>query len=156
MGIINLPKLVLRKAGTEISKPEIITEYNKYMNGVDCYDQYLASYTFSLNTVKWWNNFRKKSLLRILTSEIISYFLQGWNNLCIVLLLKIVVIMIVFTFTLKEHSKEKTMESRIPGDGHCLINAILTSMQQINHPVIPSTNGLTEMIRYEILSNSYF
>ena len=38
--------LIQRRAGDPITKPEIVTEYNQYMNGVDHCDQYLVSYTF--------------------------------------------------------------------------------------------------------------
>ena len=46
--------LVNWRAGDAISKPEIVTKYNKYMKGVDGCDQYLASYTFSRKTIKCW------------------------------------------------------------------------------------------------------
>ena len=44
-----------RKRGTDeaIIKPEIVLEYNKFMN-VDQVDQYLAFYSFNRKTVKWW------------------------------------------------------------------------------------------------------
>ena len=38
----------------EIEKPEAITEYNKYMGGVDRGDQLLSYYGFPHRTVKWW------------------------------------------------------------------------------------------------------
>ena len=52
---------VARKAGDEITKPEIITEYNTYMNGVNRCDQYIASYSFTRKTIKWW----KKIFIRV-------------------------------------------------------------------------------------------
>ena len=41
----------------EVLKPEMIAEYNKYMNGVDKCDQYLASYSINCKTLKWWKTF---------------------------------------------------------------------------------------------------
>ena len=38
----------------EISKPHMVTEYNRYMGGVDKSDQLLSYYGFSHRTVKWW------------------------------------------------------------------------------------------------------
>ena len=37
-----------------VEKPEAITEYNKYMGGVDRGDQLLSYYGFPHRTVKWW------------------------------------------------------------------------------------------------------
>ena len=38
----------------EIEKPLSITEYNKYMGGVDRADQLLSYYGYSHRTIKWW------------------------------------------------------------------------------------------------------
>ena len=35
-------------------KPTMISEYNKFMNGVDCGDQLLTYYSLNMKTVKWW------------------------------------------------------------------------------------------------------
>ena len=48
-----LKSLVNMRAGNPISKPETVIEYNKYMNTIDQFDQYLARYTFSHKTIKW-------------------------------------------------------------------------------------------------------
>ena len=46
---------VLRCGDNEhVMKPEMINEYNKYMNGVNKCDQYLASYSIDRKTLKWW------------------------------------------------------------------------------------------------------
>ena len=48
-----LKSVVNMRAGNPISKPETVIEYNKYMNTVDQFDQYLARYTFSYKTITW-------------------------------------------------------------------------------------------------------
>ena len=54
---------VLRRGDNEhVMKPEMINEYNKYMNGVDKCDQHLASYSIDRKTLKWW----KKIFFRVL------------------------------------------------------------------------------------------
>jgi hypothetical protein len=42
-----------RKTSEEINKPNCIVQYNKYMKGVDCADQYLRYYSFVRKMVKW-------------------------------------------------------------------------------------------------------
>ena len=37
-----------------VEKPETVTEYNKYMGGVDRGDQLLSYYGFPHRTIKWW------------------------------------------------------------------------------------------------------
>ena len=37
-----------------VEKPEAITEYKKYMGGVDRGDQFLSYYGFPHHTIKWW------------------------------------------------------------------------------------------------------
>ena len=37
-----------------ITKPNIIVEYKKYMNGVDKCNQYLNYYSLERKTKKWW------------------------------------------------------------------------------------------------------
>ena len=39
-----------RNEETEISKPSMICKYNKFMNGVDKYDQYLSTYSIQRKT----------------------------------------------------------------------------------------------------------
>ena len=58
----NAVPVLRRGEDKEVMKPEMIAEYNKYMNGVDKCDQYLASYSIDRKTVKWW----KKIFFRIL------------------------------------------------------------------------------------------
>ena len=39
----------------EITKPQAVEMYNKYMGGVDKLDQYLSYYGFTRRTFKWWS-----------------------------------------------------------------------------------------------------
>lgn len=60
-----------------VKKPEMIIEYNKFMNGVDKCDQYLSSYPFNRRTMKWW----KKVFVRLVDLAVINamviYFEQN-------------------------------------------------------------------------------
>jgi hypothetical protein len=42
-----------RKTSEEINKPNCMVQYNKYMKGADCADQYLSYYSIVRKTVKW-------------------------------------------------------------------------------------------------------
>jgi hypothetical protein len=42
-----------RKTNEEIGKSNCVVQYNKYMKGVDCADQYLSYYSIVRKTVKW-------------------------------------------------------------------------------------------------------
>ena len=51
----NGSQLVERRAAPEpIRKPDMIVEYNKYMNGVDKCDQFLNYYSVGRKFIKWW------------------------------------------------------------------------------------------------------
>lgn len=72
--IIDIP--LRRGEETAITKPKIICEYNKYMNGVDKCDQYLNYYTIGRKARKWW----KKVFFRMMEQSIINsmvLFLYG-------------------------------------------------------------------------------
>lgn len=53
----NAMNVITRRNGEKVMKPEIITEYNKYMNGVDKCDQYLNYYAIGRKSMKWWKKF---------------------------------------------------------------------------------------------------
>lgn len=57
---------------------------------------------------------------------------------------------------IKTYSFDNAVVHQIPGDGHCLVNAVLESMRRENCLVVPSCGGLLEMLRYELLSNLDF
>ena len=44
-------------------------------------------------------------------------------------------------------------ETVIPGDGYCIINSIIHCMRQQKMKVIPSRDGLLQMLEYEILKH---
>ena len=44
----------LRRTGKTKQKPEVIQDYNDYMDGVDRLDQLMAYYSFLHKSVKWW------------------------------------------------------------------------------------------------------
>jgi hypothetical protein len=60
-----------RKTSEEINKPNCIVQYNKYLNGVDCADQYLSYYSIVRKTVKW----SKKVVLFLLSCALFNSFL---------------------------------------------------------------------------------
>ena len=49
----NKEKVISRHSG-ETTKPEVIIDYNSYMNGVDKCDQHLSYYTIGRKSIKWW------------------------------------------------------------------------------------------------------
>ena len=53
---------VVQRFSGEVTKPNIICEYNKYMGGVDKLDQFLSYYTLCRKSAKWW----KKVFFRLL------------------------------------------------------------------------------------------
>ena len=68
---------VLRRGDQQpVQKPEIIIECNKYMNGVDKCDKYLASYPFCRKTVKWW----KKVFVRLFELSVINAMVIYFHN----------------------------------------------------------------------------
>lgn len=60
-----------------IKKPTVICKYNKSMGGVDLADQYIAAYSFSRKTVKWW---RKVFFWLVETSIVNSFILFKLNT----------------------------------------------------------------------------
>ena len=42
-----------RNEETEIIKPSLICQHDKFMNGVDKCDQYLSTYSMQRKTLKW-------------------------------------------------------------------------------------------------------
>lgn len=44
------------KGGVEetVVKPSVIYRYNEYVGGVDVADHYIASYSFTRKSIKWW------------------------------------------------------------------------------------------------------
>ena len=63
--------LVKRRGNEEITTPNIICEYNKYMNGMDKCHQYLASYCIDRQTWKWW----KKLFFRMIDIAVVNTFI---------------------------------------------------------------------------------
>lgn len=67
---------ILRRGETAgIDKPDIILEYNKYMNGVDKCDQYLNYYSVGRKSKKWW----KKLFYRLLELCIVNAMVLHFN-----------------------------------------------------------------------------
>ena len=50
----NATNEITQRNKEKVTKPEIITEYNKYTNGVDKCDQYLNYYVIGRKSIKWW------------------------------------------------------------------------------------------------------
>ncbi|XP_046671180.1 piggyBac transposable element-derived protein 3-like [Homalodisca vitripennis] len=42
------------KGDREVTCPEAVAEYNKYMGGVDRFDQHMASYNIAQKSTRWW------------------------------------------------------------------------------------------------------
>lgn len=61
--------LVNRYIG-EVTKPNIVCEYNTYMGGVDKLDQFLSYYTLCRKSTKWW----KKVFFRLLELCVVNAF----------------------------------------------------------------------------------
>ena len=55
-----------------VEKPEAITEYNKYMGGVDKGDQLLSYYGFPHRTVKWW----KRAFFFLFDAAIVNSYIM--------------------------------------------------------------------------------
>lgn len=62
------------KNGVEqvISKPKVVCRYNEHMGGVDIANHFMASYSFSRKTIKWW---RKMFFWLVEVSIVNSYIL---------------------------------------------------------------------------------
>lgn len=43
-----------QKKSIDVSQPSVVTQYNKYMGGVDRMDQNISSYRISIRSRKWW------------------------------------------------------------------------------------------------------
>lgn len=50
----------------EIVKPSVVCRYNEFMGGVDTSDQYIASYSFTRKSLKWWRKVRKYTVTLII------------------------------------------------------------------------------------------
>jgi hypothetical protein len=61
-----------RKTNEEMSKPNCVVQYNKYMKGVDHADQYLSYYSTVRKKVKW----SKKVVLFLLNCALFNSFLM--------------------------------------------------------------------------------
>ena len=55
-----------------LEKPDAVTEYNKFMGGVDKGDKLLSYYSFPHHTVKWW---RKAFFVLVDAAIVDSYIL---------------------------------------------------------------------------------
>lgn len=44
----------INKRGTQITKPEAILQYNKFMGGINHFDQMLSYYTCKRKTMRWY------------------------------------------------------------------------------------------------------
>ena len=60
----------------EIAKPHMISEYTKYMGGIDLADQYCSSYAFLQKTLKWWRKLYFFILEMSITNSFILYNLH--------------------------------------------------------------------------------
>ena len=60
-----------RKTNVEIKKPYAVSQYNKFIKGVDWADQYLSYYSVLKKTVKW----SKKVVLYLLNCVLFNAFL---------------------------------------------------------------------------------
>ena len=58
-------------------KPAVVSEYTKYMGGVDRSDHYCASYAFLRKTVKWW----RKLFFWLIETSIVNSYVQGVSQL---------------------------------------------------------------------------
>ncbi|KAL0861425.1 hypothetical protein ABMA27_008969 [Loxostege sticticalis] len=47
-------KVFINKRGQQILKPNMVIEYNKFMNGVDRHDQMMSNYTCEHKTMRWY------------------------------------------------------------------------------------------------------
>ena len=54
---------------------------------------------------------------------------------------------------IEELPKEMVEETVIPGDGYCAINSIIHGMKSHGMRMVPSCNGLLQMIEYELMRN---
>ena len=60
-----------------VMKPRIISEYNKYMNGVDKCDQYLSSYSLCRKSMKWWKKVFFRMFELAIINAMVLYFDQN-------------------------------------------------------------------------------
>ena len=65
----------------DISKPESMDEYNKYMGGVDANDQLLKYSEFSSKTIKWWKKVAFRLLNLAMVNAYILYKEWGWQRI---------------------------------------------------------------------------
>lgn len=59
-----------------IKKPVAVCRYNEYMGGVDLADHYIASYSFTRKTVKWW----RKIFFWLLEISLVNAFILHNTN----------------------------------------------------------------------------
>ena len=66
------------KTKEEITRPEIMHNYNKYMGGVDLNDQLLQYSAYSQRTLKWW----KKVTFRVLNLAMVNAYIlyKEWST----------------------------------------------------------------------------
>ena len=55
----------------DISKPQAVEQYNRYMGGVDKMDQYLSYYGFTRRTCKWW----KKAFFSLMDTAMVNAYI---------------------------------------------------------------------------------
>lgn len=55
----------------QVQKPECVVHYNKYMGGVDLYDQLASYYSFEHRTVKWW----RRVFFHLLDTAIVNAYI---------------------------------------------------------------------------------
>ena len=71
----NGSQLIERRAAPEpIRKPDMIVEYNKYMNGVDKCDQFLNYYSVGRKSIKWWKKVFFRMLELCIINAMVLYF----------------------------------------------------------------------------------
>ena len=67
----------VQRHSEEVSKPDMICQYNTYMGGVDTCDQYMSYYSLKRKSLKWW----KKVFFRLVEMAIVNamcvYFMKN-------------------------------------------------------------------------------
>ena len=72
----NKEKVISRQTG-EITKPEVIIDYNSYMNGVDKCDQHLSYYTIGRKSIKWWKKVFNRMFELCIINAMCIYFAKN-------------------------------------------------------------------------------
>ena len=68
---------ITRRNEEKVMKPEIITEYNKFMNGVVKCDQYLNYYAIGRKSIKWWKEVFFHMFEMCVMNAMVLYFIAN-------------------------------------------------------------------------------